>query len=74
MQRSVHELTGSLEPADDVEVEVVAAGAAAKDEREHRKEGDERQYKIISSVARQKVLRSGQQVAEFFTLHEQSDP
>ena len=74
MHRAVHELMCNLEPADDVEVEVVSTGAAAKDEGEHRNEGDERQHKIISSVARQKFLRSRQQVAELFTLHEQSDP
>ncbi len=43
MQDALAKLAGGLHPAEEMEVEVVAAGAALQDQREHGDEGSERQ-------------------------------
>ena len=52
MQVAVGELAGGLHPAEEVEVEVVAAGAALQDERKDSDERDEGEHKVRTSVAR----------------------
>ena len=51
MQVAVGELAGCLEPVEDVEVEVVAAGAAVEDERKDGDERGERKKDVGKSVA-----------------------
>ena len=52
MQRALRKLFRGLEPVDDVEVEVVSAGAPADNEGQDGDERCERQDKVRSAIAR----------------------
>ena len=48
---AVGELAGGFEPAEEVEVEVVAAGAAVEDEGQDGEERGERDEELVEAVA-----------------------
>jgi hypothetical protein len=52
---AVGELAGGFEPVEDVEVEVVAAGAAVEDERKDSDERGDRDEQVVEAVARHGV-------------------